>query len=104
MDQRLRRRPGTQTQTQALTLTLTLTRQMIGCAAVAMVLGAACRTASPVTSPMTMTWAAYAAFQRSGRHPEWPPQEIERVLRVFAATPGLSGNPRTIDELESNPR
>jgi hypothetical protein len=29
------------------------------------------------------------------------PKETERVLRVFAATPGLSGNPRTIDELEA---
>jgi hypothetical protein len=27
------------------------------------------------------------------------PTEIERVLRVFAATPGLSGNLRTLEEL-----
>jgi hypothetical protein len=167
------------------------TRQVMGCAAVALVLCAGCRTTSAAKSPAIMTWAAYTDLQRSGRHPAWPyivrldsrpgrgrgallyfgaaqeavknagepglvrflaardnvptttldpslaqqvaamsrtftreqlkvffvlravsqhvqrqgkhdlPKETERVLRVFTATPGLSGSPRTIDELQA---
>jgi hypothetical protein len=62
MDQRLRRHPRSQTPT----------RQVIGCAVVALLLSAGCRTTSPAKSPVTMTWAAYSALQRSGQHPQWP--------------------------------
>jgi hypothetical protein len=69
MYQCLRRRPGSQTSM----------RQVIGCAAVALLLVAGCRSTSPVKSPGTMTWAAYSDLQRSGRHPEWP-----YILRIDA--------------------